>query len=89
MTSSQDTAADVMATEGVTPNPVVLAIAAKSLALDLPITLALEAMRWNVRVGEIWLSHLARVAALGRPALLEQKPLPRTAPPAAGVKLVA
>jgi hypothetical protein len=50
--------------EAAMPDPALMALSLKSLAMDLPLAIAVEAVRFNVRVAMAWLDHVGRVATL-------------------------
>ncbi|RXF73209.1 hypothetical protein [Hansschlegelia zhihuaiae] len=64
MISPEEAAAAAMTAEAAMPDPALMALSMKSLALDLPLAIAVETIRFNVRIAMAWLDHVGRVAAL-------------------------
>lgn len=67
MISPEEAAAAAMTAEAAMPDPAIAALSVKSLVLDLPLAIAVEVVRFNVRVAMAWLDHVAIVAALNHP----------------------
>jgi hypothetical protein len=66
MISLEEAAAVAMTAEAAMPDPVAMALSMKSLTVDLPLAIATEAVRFNVRVATAWLDHIGRVTALSQ-----------------------
>jgi len=81
MNQAEEALATYMTAQGAVPDPLAMALCAKSMLVDLPLALALETVRFNVRAGTCWLDHAGRMAELTRPdGLRDSEPPARIAP---------
>jgi hypothetical protein len=67
MNEAEEALAVYMTAQGAVPDPLNMALCAKAMLVDLPLALALETVRFNVRAADCWLDHSARVVELTRP----------------------
>ncbi|HVI27418.1 hypothetical protein [Hansschlegelia sp.] len=80
MNQVEEALATYMTAQGAVPDPLAMALCAKSMLVDLPLALALETVRFNVRAGTCWFEHVGRMAELTRPeSLLASEPPARIA----------
>ena len=71
MISPEEAAAVAMTVEAAIPDPAAMALSVKSLTIDLPLAIALEAVRFHVRVATAWFDLVDTISALNRPAVEE------------------